>query len=600
MVRRVTPFAIVGFVAVLTAGLLISGLFKQHYLDDVRDRLQREVDLLAESLEIRLAGGMPLAGCQALADDWHRLLGLRVTVIDTQGVVVAESGVPADSISFMENHGSRPEVVSAWKEDRGSSIRHSVTLDADMMYISRAVRLNGAPVAILRVGMSLGALVETQERIGNLLLSIFVAAVVLVFTWSAWISLRSERSLRQLALTAGHLSSGNWEARVPIDPYRPADEYSDVAHAFNSMADELKARYEQRRRERDQLQTVLTNMSDGVLALDGEGTVRLVNQAFLRFFRSVFDDPIGHRHTEAFRDRELNELIGGLLGGNPVDRHELELTTPGRRIIVLRTAAIPQAGRQDVRGVVVARDVTARRRVEQMRRDFVANVSHELRTPLTAITGYVEALHEEHLAATEREMFLQTISRNAERMNNIVSDLLELSRIEDPDFHPSPVDFALGPVADEIEAALANGVQAKGQTLTIAIEPAAHRITADRDAVARILLNLVDNAHKYSGQQGTIALSARREGPDVALTVSDDGPGVPEADRPRLFERFFRVDRARSRDSGGTGLGLAIVKHLVESHGGTVAYEPEDPHGSRFIVRLPQPVGSPPQWILEE
>jgi len=589
LIRHITPFAIVGFVSVLTAGLLISGLFKRVYLEDVRDRLQREADLLAEILEQRFNEGMPLTGSRQLAEDWHRLLGLRVTVIDTSGVVIAESDRPSDSLDFMENHATRPEILTALQQGQGSAIRHSATLDTDMMYISRLVRYHNEPAAVVRVAMSLSALVEAQERIGNLFLSIFVIAVVLVFTWSAWTSIRVQRSLRHLAQTAGHLSAGNWDARVPVDPYRPADEYSDVAHAFNRMAQELKARYEQRRRERDQLQTVLTNMSDGVLAVDGEGIVRLVNQAFLRFFRSVFDDPIGHPHSEAFRDRELNELIASMLQGNSIDRHELELTTPGRRVVVLRTAAIPRGLAQDVRGIVVARDVTARRRVEQMRRDFVANVSHELRTPLTSITGYIEALHEDKLAPSEREAFLQTISRNAARMNNIVSDLLELSRIEDPDYHPSPVEFSLGAVAEEVRAALANGLQSKGQSLQIAIDSAAARATADRDAIARILLNLIDNANKYAGSGGQIGVRAKREGRSVVLCVEDDGPGVPEADRPRLFERFFRVDRARSRDSGGTGLGLAIVKHLAEAHGGSVHYEPNSPQGSKFVVTLPQP-----------
>lgn len=590
LIRQITPFAIVGFASVLIAGLLISGLFKRYYLQDVSDRLNQEADLLAEILQSRLADGLPLTDCQPLAVEWRRHLGVRITLIDLSGTVIAESDWHADSLWAMENHADRPEVIAALEEGRGSAIRHSISVDSDLMYVARRVSLLGEPVVILRAGMSLAALVEAQERIGNLLLLIFVTAVVVVFSWSAWTSIRVQRSLGQLAQTAAHLSAGNWDARVPIDPYRPSDEYSEVAHAFNKMAQELKARYEQRRRERDQLQTVLTNMSDGVLAVDGEGTVRLVNQAFLRFFRSVFDDPIGHPHAEAFRHRELNELIPDLLAGDFADRPEIELGVPGRRIIVLRTAAIPKAGPRDVRGVIVARDVTARRRVEQMRRDFVANVSHELRTPLTAITGYVEALHDESLAARERESFLGVISRHAERMNSIVADLLQLSRIEDPDYHPSPTEFSLDSAIEETRTGMANAFQSRGQRFHATVQPDASRIHADRDAVSRILLNLIDNAHKYSGDGGTITVEAVRQADEIVLTVSDDGPGVPESDRPRLFERFFRVDRARSRDSGGTGLGLAIVKHLAESHGGTARYEPNTPHGSRFIIHLPQPV----------
>ena len=223
-----------------------------------------------------------------------------------------------------------------------------------------------------------------------------------------------------------------------------------------------------------------------------------------------------------------------------------------------------------------------------MRRDFVANVSHELRTPLTAVLGYIEALRDISPLSTEAAGFLDTISRNAERMERIVGDLLELSRIEAPGFAIEPVEFSLSGLVREVSETFQGMLNLKNQALTMAISEGAGTVVADRDALARILSNLVENAHKYTSPGGHISIEAERSNDSLRLSVSDDGIGVPEPDRPRLFERFYRVDRARSRDSGGTGLGLAIVKHLAEAHGGTAHYEARIPSGSRLVIQLPQ------------
>jgi len=424
------------------------------------------------------------------------------------------------------------------------------------------------------------------------ILVILAIAVITVLALNFRSTVKSRRSLERLAHTAGRLSGGDWEARLPIDPYQPSDVLSEVSHAFNRMAGELKSRYDQSRRERDQLETVLANMSDGVLAVDSHGVVRLVNRSFLKYFRSVFELPVGYSYSEAFRNRELQEVIKALLQGVPEDRHEVVLAESSRRVVVLRTALIQEAGGADVRGVVVARDITARQRVDQMRRDFVANVSHELRTPLTVILGYIEALKDVHLPADERDNFLNTISRNAVRMNRIVADLLELSRIEASDYRPQRSPFSLRALVDEVMTSLHAAVQLKHQSLNARLDPAADTFLADRDAVARILTNLIDNARKYTPDNGEIVVLTAGNDAGLTITVADNGIGVPETDRSRLFERFFRVDRARSRESGGTGLGLAIVKHLAESQGGWARYEPNVPKGSRFIVFLPtQDVG---------
>jgi two-component system phosphate regulon sensor histidine kinase PhoR len=431
--------------------------------------------------------------------------------------------------------------------------------------------------------VALGLLVSAHFNAAVLLL-----CVAFVIAGAAWLRLRTENRLAALTETAARYSRGDWDARVPIDPYRRSDKLSDLAHDFNQMADEVQRRFLESRRERDQLQAVLANMSDGVLAIDSGGIVRLVNEAFLRFYRSILPDPINHHHAEVFRDRELNELVEKLLAGEVKESEELETTVPRRRLLVARPALIEAARGNEARGVLVVRDVTARRQIEQMRRDFVANVSHELRTPLTAVIGYISALRDLGVHTSGAETFLDTIERNAARMDRIVGDLLELAQIEAPGYQPARAEFALTKLFEDVRVGTRHAVEGKRQTLAIDIAPDAERINADRDALERMMMNLIDNACKYTPEGGRIDVSAGAAEGDLMIVVADNGIGVPEADQPRLFERFFRVDRGRSRDLGGTGLGLSIVKHLAEAHGGAVFYEPNLPAGSRFIVRLPQ------------
>ncbi|MBI3872347.1 MAG: PAS domain-containing protein [candidate division Zixibacteria bacterium] len=404
----------------------------------------------------------------------------------------------------------------------------------------------------------------------------------------SWMKNRMRRTLTLMVDAATRFARGDWEARIPIDPFRRSDEFSELAHDFNRLADDLTRHLASSRRERDQLQTVLANMSDAVLAVDSQGVVRLVNHAFLRLFRSAHPDPVGHPQAEAFRNRPLSELIERLLAGNAEESEEIEIGEPPWRILVIRTALIPGANADDVRGVLVARDVTARRRVEQMRRDFVANVSHELRTPLTSIIGYVAALRET-VSEGAALGFLDTVERNAARMDRIIGDLLELSRLEARGYHPALAPLTVSATVEEARLGLSPSLERKSQSMTITIAPDAETLRADPEGLARILANLLDNASKYTPDGGTITVSADRDGMDLVLVVADNGTGVPEGDQPRLFERFFRVDRGRSRDLGGTGLGLSIVKHVAEAHGGSARYEPNSPFGSRFVIRLPQP-----------
>jgi two-component system phosphate regulon sensor histidine kinase PhoR len=583
--RRTWPFLAVGAISLLVFGFFISRQIHKQYLRQAHERLEREAAVLAQtaSMLFRLDNA-PLWHQQAR--EWHRLLDVRVTVIDSTGHVISDSDWPEDSAAVWSGQVSAATLAEEAAEDRWA-IGYSPVWNAELLYATRPVTLDGRTVGAVRLAIPLSALEGLKSDVRRMLITILIITGLLLLAISIWVGNSIRRPLARLAQTAARYSRGDWDARVPVDPYRSSDEFSELAHDFNRMADEVETRFLQSRRERDQLQAVLANMSDGVLALDAQGRVRLVNEAFTRFFRPVLADPIGHSHVEAFRDRGLNELIDRLMAGETEESEELETQGPRRRMLVVRPALIEAASGEDVRGVLVARDVTARRQIDRMRRDFVANVSHELRTPLTSILGYIEALRDTHPPAPA-DTFLDTIARNAERMNRIVADLLDLSRIEAPGYRPEIASFSLRGLIEEVRASLAQALAESAHELVVAIPDDADTCLADRDAVGRILVNLIDNARKYSPNGHPITVTARRDGTDLILVVADEGIGVPEADRPRLFERFFRVDRDRSREKGGTGLGLAIVKHLAEAHGGEARYEANIPHGSRLVIRLPQ------------
>lgn len=586
LLRRVWPFVAVGAVSILAAGFFISRQIQRQYLRQSHDRLEREAAVLSQ-VAVMFFHLNDARLWHNQAQEWHRLLDVRVTVIDSLGMVITDTDWPADSLAILSGNFPATSISAEVGEDHWA-IGYSSVWKAELLYATDIVRDGGSSLGAIRLALPLSALESQKADVRNLFLTILLITGIVLVAISVWVGNSIRRPLARLAQTTARYSQGDWEARVPVDPFRSSDEFSELAHDFNSMADEVQLRFLQSRRERDQLQTVLSNMSDGVLAVDAQGRIRLVNDAFVRFFRPVLANAVGQSHTEAFRDRGLNELIEKLLSGESEESEELEVISPRRRVLVVRTALIDAASGEDVRGVLVARDVTARRQIDQMRRDFVANVSHELRTPLTSILGYASALRDTQKFEPPASTFLETIERNAERMNRIVGDLLELSRIEAPGYRPTRTPFDLRDAVEELRMSLAQSMAARNQRLVVDIADDAVSCLADRDAVSRILVNLFDNAVKYSPEGTDITISARREDDAMMIEVVDRGPGVPEADRPRLFERFYRVDRGRSREMGGTGLGLSIVKHLAESHGGSAHYEPNLPSGSRLVVIIPQ------------
>ena len=540
-------------------------------------RLVGQAQLIAELL----SRNSTIASDQDLDDEADRLAQLmttRVTLIATDGTVLGDSDLDGQALADVENHLQRPEVQEAAAHGVGVIARYSTTVRIEMLYA--AVTARHPRVRYVRVALPLTTVAGEIGRVGSQALIAFVLAIpfALALAWLASAVLGSR--VRSIAAVAQRYSKG--DLTRPTYDYGP-DELGDVARVLDGSVQELGRRLDELTRDRARLDAILSGMVEGVLVLDGSGRIQLANRAAQKMLR-MGTASIGRPYVEVIRHPDIAEQLGSALRGEEADSRELALTRDPGRTFVARAASVARSGGGGA--VLVLHDITDLRRADQIRRDFVANVSHELRTPLTAIRGYVEALLDDRSDAEDTRRFLEIIARHSARMERLVSDLLRLARL---DARQEALDLApcdLQQLFNTVVGDVAQTAEEKRQHITTAVDPAACRITADPAKLHDVLRNLVENAVHYAPDAATIRLEAERDNGLVRISVSDSGPGIPPDDLSRVFERFYRVDKSRSRP-GGTGLGLAIVKHLVELHGGQATAENRPEGGARFIVTVP-------------
>ena len=586
----------------VACGLLIAGILAIQSLE------QQEITQLSDVLEARTKlveyGLHPLfqppsqSPLQSRLQEIVRELGsrasARVTVVTADGTVLADSAVRDSDISAIENHLSRPEIQQALSTGQGQDIRASHTTGQRTMYRAIVMRLGqDSRLLFVRVGLPMVLLDRELSKLQqNLVLALGVAFFIAV-SLSIWLARSITKPLSDIAFAATQLAAGN--QTVPITT-TSQDEVGLLATTLNHMADQLHAKIKELSEDRAQLLAMLTSMVEGVMVVDYRGHVLQVNPALERMFGVTRAEARGRPCVELFRHQQLNELVAEILHTRANHEDEIVIAPTGRCLHIQASVAGGER-ENEACAVLVFHDITELRRLEKIRKDFVANVSHELRTPLTSIKGYVEALLDgakDDPAAAEK--FLNIILKQSDRLNLIIEDLLELSKIESGrvTFKEEPMDIRN--VIERTLAMIKPIADKKGHRLVYNVSAALPAMAGDEDRLVQVLTNLLDNAVKYTPENGTISVAAHlmiepKGGVTsfqmIELTVADTGIGIPEQDRPRIFERFYRVDKARSREMGGTGLGLAIVKHIVEGHGGKVWVEANEPHGSRFVVRLP-------------
>jgi len=516
-------------------------------------------------------------GLDAEADRLGQLIAARVTFIAEDGRVVGDSTQTEAELRTLENHLTRPEVVAAREHGFGSSERYSGTVSTDMVYV--AVRATHPIVTYVRLALPLTDVDAQLTAIVRATLGALAASIPLALLVSWFFSTSLSRRVSAIARVAERYSSG--DLTRPIYDHG-SDELGTVARALDDSVQQLGGRIEELSRDRARMEAILSGMVEGVLVVDRQGRLQLVNRAAQQMLR-VEPSVAGRPYLEVIRHPDIAAQLTAALHGEEIGGQELTLARDPGRTLLTRAAPVtgPSGG-----AVLVLHDITDLRRADQIRRDFVANVSHELRTPLTAIRGYVEALLDGPSDAENTHKFLEIIARHSTRMERLVKDLLRLARLDARQELLETARCDIKQIFSAVTADLAPTIEDKGQRITMDVVPEARHVDGDPAKLHDIIRNLVENAVNYSPEGAEVRLGAAQQNGTYTITVADSGPGIPNEDLARVFERFYRVDKSRSRP-GGTGLGLAIVKHLVELHGGEAVAENRSEGGAVFTIKMP-------------
>jgi two-component system phosphate regulon sensor histidine kinase PhoR len=581
---KITFLIAVVFAIVLSGVFLFLNQSLQHdYLSRIETDLKKKASLAKLYLEHLPAGSLK-SQSDLLADEIGKTLALRVSVITEKGILLGDSELNAKGLLNAENHSKRPEVQDVLKTGEGKSVRYSSTLKKTFFYTALSFSNDGQK-NIIRLAVPLSELHEISSRLKKLLylslLFAFILSLLLGFVASKIIS----RPLEELSQTAKLIARGDFSQRLT---WHRTDEMGALSQSINEMVEQMKLRITEVMSNKSRLEAVFLSMFEGVMILDDHQTILLMNDR-LREFLNVVQEPTGRRSIEVIRNIDVQNIIEKVLKiSKPLEPHELSVFLPEERILFVH--ATPVIREKKVEGaVLVFHDITDLRRLEKIRQDFVANVSHELRTPVSTIKGYAETLLDGALDDKDHAReFVKIIYDDSERLAHLVNDLLDLSKIESGKIKLNAVSCSLFGIVDKVTSALQKIAKEKSIVFKNNIPKNFSSISADQTMLTQVFFNLVENAIKYNKLSGEILISAVDKGSHIEVRVADTGMGIPEEDLPRVFERFYRVDKAHSRQLGGTGLGLSIVKHIIQAHGGEVFVESKLNEGSTFIFTLPK------------
>ncbi len=582
------PLMVVVLGVLIAISAYTTHTLREFYIAQARVDLQDKARLVEELLAKPLQRVETMGAVDAAADIDEQIKRLgrevdaRITIILTDGLVVADS---AEEPQRMDNHAQRPEVLRALAGQIGSSLRFSHTVQRNMLYVAIPLLRAHAVSSVVRTSIPLTSIETTLGKLyrrialAGLLVALCAALVAL------FVSRRISRPLEELGRGAALFAHGDLQHRLSLSGSR---EIAGVAEGMNEMAAELDRRMHSVEDKRTEQEAVLSSMVEGVIAIDTEGRLITLNAAAALLLDIDPHASLGGTIEETVRNPELQRFVNAALEAKQPIQEELTFHTRDAQIWQAHGACIREAGGGCLGAVVVLNDVTEMRRLETIRRDFVANVSHELKTPITAVTGFLETLLDGALDDPQTaRRFVEIAARQADRLNAIIEDLLSLSRLEQT---AAPDSLERGPVA--LATLLANtleacGTKAAAKNITLELHCNSDvQATVNAPLLEQAAVNLIDNAIKYSPNGSRVTISGRATDGHIEVEVRDQGAGIEQRHLPRLFERFYRVDKARSRDMGGTGLGLAIVKHIAQAHGGSVDVSSRPGKGSIFTIRI--------------
>jgi two-component system phosphate regulon sensor histidine kinase PhoR len=550
-------------ICALTMNLLIHKAWNDMLRSEIETSLRQKTQLFASRIS-----STPPGSIQSVTDQVAKLLGVRATVIDSSGKVLADSEA---NPATMENHATRPEFVAALQGKMGTAVRESATLGIPFLYVASPI-----PGGAVRMAYPLSDLQQADRQVRNGLIKSSAVAVLAAVVFAFFATQSLGKRLTRITDFAERVAAGDLSARIKEDS---SDEIAHVATALDKTARKLEDGFRALENSRQTLETLLNSMQEPVIAVAADGRVLWANQRMERLLPSGIR--LGEPLVQSARDPEILRAVQHALDTRDVSLARAAKIFSGR-VFDLTAAPMPGGG-----AVAVLHDQTEIDRVEKTRRDFIANVSHELRTPLTSIQGYAETLLETHGISESTREFLEIIRKNAARMARLTEDLLVLARVESGERSFKYEMVSPEDLLHDVEQTFRELAGVHGVEMSV-INMASSLVFVDRDAIHQVFANLVENAMKYGESGKKIIVGANETEEGVQFFVRDFGEGISSEHLPRLFERFYRVDKARSRESGGTGLGLAIVKHVVRAHGGSIKAESELNHGATFYFTLPR------------
>ncbi len=567
---------LVTVIAVVLYGYL-NHVLEQNLVQGIKDNLFQEARLARLMTEKEITD--ILRDAPATADSIGKEIKASVTIVALNGQVAGDSEVGRRKIGRLENHADRPEIIGALQKGSGSSIRYSATLHTQMVYVALPFKAKTGATGVVRLALPLSPVENALSQLHSVLGATVALAFLCSLLLGYILSNVTTRPLRTIAAAAARIGKGDLGFRIPITG---RDEAAGLAAVMNDMAARIETQMTRLSTERNRLDTILSSMGEGVMVTDNNGTVTMANPSFRTLF-SLADYVEGESLIEITRQPALNDTLKKVLSTHEEILEEITLQAPEEKTILTHWVPLLESGAM-VGVVAVFHDISDIKRLEKIRRDFVANVSHELRTPVAVIKGYAETLISDGQKMDPERVahFSKIIHNHSERLTSLISDLLTLSQLEsgklELNMQPVNIQGAVNRACSLLEP------RARDKEITIRREAIqeAEPVLADLGRLEQVLINLLDNAIKYTPHNGSVTISADDLETMIRINVADTGFGIPTKDLPRIFERFYRVDAARSRELGGTGLGLSIVKHIVQAHGGTVSVESIPGKGSTF------------------
>jgi two-component system phosphate regulon sensor histidine kinase PhoR len=595
MWKQFLYYLLIIILTVSVLALFTSREIRRHHIRQIETNLKYQAELV-EEISCQLLLDRDNDRINEIVRKMGKKIGTRITVIEADGEVAGDS---EEDPASMENHAQRPEIAKALRGEIGESVRFSTTVKKDMMYVALPVKENGRIVGVIRTSLPLK---EVQRLISRINRRIFYGTIVLI-AFSVILTLVSSRAfakpINEIVRSTRGIARGDFTTRIST---RRNDELGELANALNWMTEKIQKLFSEVTTEKEGLAAILSSMTEGVVVLNPDGQIVMTNDGFRNICRSPISSSdqqqtnetiMGKQYWEVLRNRDFKRLIDEVnLRG---EAEALEIHADDRTYLG-NASLTPKKDRT----VVVLHDITEIKRLERMKSEFVASASHELRTPLTAIKGFVETLIEaQSLRGRDRlqsgsngkqmehQRFLQIISRHTDRMNSLVSDLLLLSELETKEQKLETQNIDLKEMLSDVTSVFKNKADDKGLKIELVVPDEFPTVKGDSFFIEQIFVNLLDNAVKYT-QQGSVTIELLDLDKQVRIEISDTGVGIPEKDVARIFERFYTVDKARSRELGGTGLGLSIVKHIVLAHNGKIDVQSQPNKGSTFTVMLPK------------